>query len=59
MTKDVLQNEIIKLRDKLSDVKFQLFDENNSDVKRHLSYSAEEIEGTLKEKIAILNSLQS
>ncbi len=59
MTKDTVLEDIINLRDQLSDVKFKLFDENNSDVTRHLSYSVEEIEITIKEKMVLLNSFSN
>ncbi|WP_240841184.1 hypothetical protein [Acidaminobacter sp. JC074] len=58
MTKDILLNEIIVLRDKLSEIKFRLIDENNSDVTRHLSYTIEEVESTLKEKMLLLENYQ-
>ncbi len=56
MTKESVLKEIITLRDRLTDVKFRLYDENNSDVQRHLSYSLEEIEITIKEKMILLSS---
>jgi len=57
MTKDIILNEIINLRDRLSEVKFKLIDENNSDVKRHLNYYAQELESDLKVKMDELNQI--
>jgi len=56
MKNDMLLNEIIQLRDKLSNLKFQLFEENNSDMQRHLSYSMIETEHSLKEKMILLEN---
>jgi len=56
MKNDMLVNEIIKLRDKLTNLKFQLFEENNSDMQRHLSYSMIETEFSLKEKMNLLEN---
>lgn len=56
MKNDMLVNEIIKLRDKLTTLKFQLFEENNSDMQRHLSYSMIETEFSLKEKMNLLEN---
>lgn len=58
MTKDILLKEIINLRDRLTDIKFQLVDEYNSDVSRHLNYTIQEVEGTIKEKILELKSIE-
>ncbi len=58
MTKDILLNEIIILRDKLTEIKFKLLEENNSDVTRHLSYTIEEVEYSLKEKMSLLENYQ-
>lgn len=57
MTKDVILREIINLRDRLSEVKFQLVEENNSDEKRHLNYYAQELESDLKIKMDELNQI--
>jgi len=56
MKKDMLLNEIIQLRDQLMSLKFQLVDENNTDTLRHLSYSVDEVELTLKEKMLLLDT---
>jgi len=56
MKNDMLLNEIIQLRDKLTNLKFQLFEENNSDMQRHLSYSMIETEHSLKEKMILLEN---
>lgn len=56
MKNDVLQNEIIELRDQLTSLKFQLVNENNSDTLRHISYTVKEIELILKEKMFLLEN---
>ncbi|MBI9012038.1 MAG: hypothetical protein JEZ08_07365 [Clostridiales bacterium] len=56
MKNDMLLNEIIQLRDRLTNLKFQLFEENNSDMQRHLSYSMIETEVSLKEKMNLLEN---
>lgn len=56
MKKEMLLNEIIQLRDQLMSLKFQFVDENNTDTLRHLSYSVNEVELTLKEKMLLLDN---
>lgn len=57
MRREMLLKEIIHLRDRLTNVKFQLIDENNSDESRHLRYTIQEVELSIKKKIIELKSI--
>lgn len=53
--KNILQDEITKLRDRIEVLYDQILLENNSDEIRHLQYSLEEFKLLLNEKMKLFN----
>jgi len=59
MTYLELCDEIGNLRENIMDLKISIACENNSDERRHMQYSIEEKEATLKEKLNVLKYCSS